>query len=134
MDRIKSIGQMLLDGSYINLEKLTLSQLETSHRALKDKNKDLKICHALDRGFDDQNYFTFIDSDLKDDFVIRLKLNRNSNAIDIKSKKPIKLKDLDFPNKHKEIIPKTRIKNRIYSQLKLYLCFLFSTNNSKIAS
>ena len=42
-----------------------------------------------------------------------------SFQIDIKSEKPIKLKDLDFPNKHKEIIPKTRIKNRIYQDLQV---------------
>ena len=60
-----------------------------------------------------------IDKVLGDEFVIRLKLSRNSNEtyLDVKSKKRyVKIKAAEFANKKCFLIEKTQIKGKIYKK------------------
>jgi hypothetical protein len=62
-------------------------------------NFKVHIIHVLDSGFDDQKKFQFIDEVLKDEFVIRIKLSRNSSetSVDEENKRRyLKLKDIKF--------------------------------------
>ena len=52
----------------------------------------MTLGHVLDRHFDGQNYFEGIDQQLPDEFVIRAKISRNANAVQIDAPPPQKLK------------------------------------------
>lgn len=56
-------------------------QLASVSTAFKAHNPDMVLIHLLDRGEDDNAVFSFIDGELRDRFVIRLKLNRNSDVM-----------------------------------------------------
>lgn len=71
--------QMILDKSYINTLVLFKKNLKSSSDLLKSTNPKLKVTHIFDREFDDEQVFEYIDSDLKDIFVARLKASRCSH-------------------------------------------------------
>jgi len=55
-------------------------QLKSISEAFRARNPDMVLIHLIDRGEDDNEVFDFIDNELKDNFIIRLKLNRNSDV------------------------------------------------------
>lgn len=61
-------------------KSILFSQLENISDSFKKQNADIVQIHVIDRGEDDQDVFDYIDQKLKDKFVIRLKLNRNSSV------------------------------------------------------
>jgi len=63
------------------LSTVTKEQLQKTSQTFKQGQPDVKITHLLDAGFDNQDVFVYIDKELNDEFVIRLKLSRNSNEI-----------------------------------------------------
>jgi Transposase DDE domain len=71
--------QMLIDKTYINTLVLFRRNLKNSSELLKSTNPDLQVGHVFDREFDDDTNFEYIDSELKDVFVARLKANRLSH-------------------------------------------------------
>jgi hypothetical protein len=71
--------QMVLDKTYINTLVLFRRNLKNSSELLKSTNSDLQVGHVFDREFDDDANFEYIDSELKDVFVARLKANRLSH-------------------------------------------------------
>lgn len=71
--------QMLIDKTYINTLVLFRRNLKSSSELLKSTNSDLQVGHVFDREFDDDANFEYIDSELKDVFVARLKANRLSH-------------------------------------------------------
>lgn len=73
--------QMVLDKTYINTLVLFRRNLKNSSALLKSTstNPDLQVGHIFDREFDDDANFEYIDSELKDVFVARLKANRLSH-------------------------------------------------------
>lgn len=58
---------------------VSFQQIDAISRALKLENPEQVIWHLIDREADDASYFKLIE-DLGDKFVIRLKLNRNSDV------------------------------------------------------
>jgi hypothetical protein len=87
---------------------------------LKNENENLMICHVLDRQMDGIPYFSFIDEELEDFFVIRSKISRNSNefVVDEEGKEvAIKLKKVPFPKKHVEVIDKIRLNKKVYQDV-----------------
>lgn len=118
--REKEIVELLENESYVNLRHVVHTQLQRVSEDLKKKNENLSICHVLDRQMDGVPYFSFINEELKDFFVIRAKISRNSNetAVNEEGKKvAIKLKDVSFPHKHVEVIDKIRLNKKVYQDV-----------------
>lgn len=61
-------------------KSLLFAQLKSISVGFKSKNPAAVLIHIIDRGEDDQKVFDYIDEELGDKFVIRLKLNRNSRV------------------------------------------------------
>lgn len=55
-------------------------QIQACSQALKKQHPDQVITHLIDREADDQEFFAFISEELNDQFIIRLKINRNSDV------------------------------------------------------
>lgn len=55
-----------------------MTQIQRCSEALHASNPQATLIHVLDREYDDQSIFRFLDQELEDRFVIRLKLNRVS--------------------------------------------------------
>ena len=106
---------------------MTLSVRKQTQRvseSLKAKNPNVTLCHVHDRFCDSVGYMEHIDQTLKDEFVVRAKLSRNSNKTKINAKgkkQTIKLIDAEFSNKKQYIIDKLRLKGKIYQQAKVLI-------------
>jgi len=68
-----------LEGSF-SAKSILKGQLGSVSEAFKSRNPDMVLIHLMDRGEDDNDVFDFIHNGLRDNFVIRLKLNRNSDV------------------------------------------------------
>ena len=110
---------------YQNGSKIAQNQIQKSSRLLREGKPDRILSHVLDREYDDESIFDQID-DLGDEFVIRLKLNRNSqqqekvytpNGKLSKKVKYKKLIDKQFAHQTKFIIDKLHLKGKVYSQV-----------------
>ena len=105
-----------------SVKELSQAQMQVMSEEIKSENSDTVLIHSLDRGFDDQDYFRFIDKDLEDNFVIRLKLNRNSGLQkwDEQQQKEVnqKLKETEFEGKFKQSIDKFSWGKKVYHQLR----------------
>jgi hypothetical protein len=123
--RAQQISRFMEDDTYVNLSRLTHKQLKLSSELFKKDNPQLTLTHVLDRQFDGNEYFSFIDQQLQDEFVIRLKTSRNSDqfVIDEETHKKhwIKLKDVPFAHSDSLFIDKLLIKSRVYQQVKCLL-------------
>ena len=104
-----------------SVKELSQAQIQTISEGIKSAHPDTVLIHNLDRGFDDQDYFKFLDKDLEDHFVIRLKLNRNSGLQkwDEQKQKEVnqKLKETEFEGKFKQTIDKFSWGKKVYHQL-----------------
>ena len=79
--RYNAVKELVAKDNYINLSLITRNQLHEISDKLKTKESVGKLTHVLDRGFDDESLFDFIDSTLDDRFVIRLKVARVSEEL-----------------------------------------------------
>ncbi len=81
---------------------VAFSQMQAIREALKAQNSDQVVIHLFDREADDQEYFEFVDKQLEDKFVFRLKLNRNSDVKtwDAKKQKEVAVKLVKKPLDH----------------------------------
>ncbi len=124
-ERCKQIEQFLEEESYLNLPKLSQKQLREVSQAFKERNPEITLCHVLDRQFDGKNYFEFIDQELYDEFVIRVKISRNSNEVQVDPETgktiAVKLKDVELEGKQSNVIDKLRIKKKVYQNAKCLL-------------
>jgi hypothetical protein len=89
-------------------------QIRKASQGLKQANPAQEITHVIDRGGDDEALFDFINKDLNDKFVIRLKASRVSEKIDVT---PIKLVEKAFTSKSSKYYAKIRIKNKVYQDV-----------------
>jgi len=127
IEDVKRVAQLkeLIDGdNHINMTLSIERQTKKVSDSLKTENHDLLICHVNDRFCDSVEYFEYIDQILKDEFVVRAKLSRNSNTtkIDAKGKtKAVKLVDAVFANNTQYIIDMLRLKKTIYQQAKVLI-------------
>jgi len=120
-EREKEIVDLLERGEMINLRQVTHTQLRRVSESLKKEKEDLQICHVLDRQFDGLPYFQFIEDELEDDFVIRIKVSRNSNKMIVNEKGKevaVKLKDVVMSNRQSEVLDKVVLGNKVYQQVK----------------
>jgi len=120
-EREKAIVELLETDEVINLRQVTRTQLERVSQTLKAENENLQICHVLDRQFDGLPYIQFIEDDLGDSFVIRMKISRNSNEMTVNEDKKevaVKLKDVPMPHTRREVLDKVLLGNKVYQQVK----------------
>lgn len=120
-DRESKVKELVKNNQHKNLSTITEANLYLISDELKNGHSPRTLTHVFDRGFDDNNLFTFIDKDLKDKFVIRLKITRNSEdyIYNKKNKKKyIKIKDVNFSNKYNKTYQKILIKNKLYQDVR----------------
>jgi hypothetical protein len=124
-ERAKQIEQFIEEESHLNLPRLSCRQLKQVSEAFKQKNEVISLCHVMDRQFDGVNYFEFIDQELQDEFVIRGKISRNSNQVELDEQQgemvAVKLKDVEFGHRQVDVIKKLRIKKKVYQDAKCLL-------------
>ena len=124
-ERAKEIEQFIEAASYLNLPRLSQRQLKRVSEAFKAKNETITLCHVMDRQFDGVDYFEFIDQELKDEFVIRAKISRNSNEVELDEQQgkevAVKLKAVEFAQSQTEVIAKLRLKKKVYQNAKRLL-------------
>ena len=123
-ERTKELKELIDSNNHINMTLSVRKQTQRVSESLKAKNPDLVLCHVHDRFCDSVGYMEHIDQILKDEFVVRAKLSRNSNKIKINAKgkkQSIKLIDAEFPNKNEYSIDKLRLKGKIYQQAKVLI-------------
>lgn len=120
--RAGQIEQFIQEGSYLNLPHLSRAQIKQVSQAFKQKNPGIILCHVLDRQFDGLDYFEFIDQQLEDEFVIRAKISRNSNEIEVDEETAetvaVKLKDVQFAQAQTWVLKKLRVKKKVYQDAK----------------
>jgi len=97
---------------YQNSSIVAKQQLQKISVALKESHPDKKLTHVIDRGSDDDDTFKHIDTELNDDFVIRLKASRLSESQCGLARE--KLIDKTFENKNTKHYPKIQIKSKVY--------------------
>lgn len=120
-EREKQIEQLVRQEAYINLRQVTHKQLRAVSESLKEGNEALKVCHVLDRQFEGSPYFEFIDRELKDEFVLRLKTSRNANEVTVNKagkEVAVKLVKATLPNSNSTVLDKVRLNKRVYQQAK----------------
>ncbi len=124
--RYEEVKERIAEEDYINLSRITRTQLKKVSEQLKAEEGVGTLTHVLDRGFDDGGLFPFIDKELEDKFVIRLKLSRSSEEIEIDNdgkKRRIKLHAQTFQHNHVRDYQKILIKNKAYQDVKCVLEF-----------
>ena len=124
--RATQIAQYVAEDSYVNLRRVTQQQLQRVHDALKAEQPDRQLCHVLDRQFDGEPTFTFIDQTLADEFIIRLKVSRNTPenlAVPDEDNQEVaaKLKAAPLPHRHRQILHKIIVKKKVYQQAQCIL-------------
>mgnify|MGYP003574323419 CR=1 FL=1 len=115
--RRKIIKKLLKTDDYINISRVTKEQLQKTSQAFKQEQPEVLITHLLDSYFDNQDLFFYINKKLKDEFVIRLKLSRNSNETyldDDSKERYVKIKEAKLAPKKRVSIPKIQIKDKVY--------------------
>ena len=123
-ERAQQIAQYLAEDSNLNKVRVTREQLQRVHDAFKTASPEMTLCHVLDREFDGEPTFTFIDGELDDDFINRLKVSRNAPQTEEEialQEESLKLKDMPLPHQHEQVLDKIRVKKRVYQQARLHL-------------
>jgi len=118
-ERVEQIKRLIDEDKHINNTISLMRQSKSVSEALKKANSDISICMVHDRFADKNEYFKYIDQELKDEFVIRATTKRVSNQtkIDNKGKEvKVKLIDSEFDNRDTEVIDKLRLKGKVYQQ------------------
>ncbi len=97
---------------HINSSIIAKQQVKNVSVGLKKSNPNKRITHVIDRGADDDATFNFIDQELKDKFVIRLKASRIAEAVNGMVREKLVAKA--FANKHTKFYAKIQIKSKVY--------------------
>jgi len=74
--RFNLVSELLTSGDYINANKILQQQLKELSVGLKSGAPDKLLTHILDREFDSMRTLDFIDDELEDNFVVRMKISR----------------------------------------------------------
>jgi len=104
---------------YINKKIITTSSLKATSDSIKKYNSEINITHVLDREFVDDEYFEYIQKQLKDKFIIRSKKSRCLLDKKDENNKAIKLIESNFKNKDKIKVEKFNFKIKVYQNAKI---------------
>lgn len=74
--RFNLVSELVASGDYINANKILQQQLKELSVGLKSGAADKLLTHILDREFDSMRTLDFIDGELEDNFVVRMKISR----------------------------------------------------------
>lgn len=103
---------------WFNKKTISKEAIEKVSKEIKLTHQDIKIAHVLDREFDDDDYFKWIE-DSQDTFVIRAKKSRTlSDEKEDKGKK-LKLISSEFNNKGRIHFQKVFLKKKWYQDVSL---------------
>lgn len=109
-------------GDYLNRKIVAQNNIGTASEALKAANPDIKVEHILDREFDDKDHFDFINNELNDKYIIRLKMLRIMQNLD-ESKPYKKILEYDFGLTHTYVLQNISIHNKAYQDIKLTVSY-----------
>lgn len=125
----RQVSQQSIDlveqGLYENGAKIARSQIQKTSHLLRAGHAHRILTHILDREFDNEDVFDQVD-ELEDEFIIRLKLNRNSQEQEqvytpkgkvSKKVKYKKLVDKKFAHQSDFILDKLHLKTKVYTQV-----------------
>jgi len=118
--RAKKIKDFTEQGTAFNLRTLTFDAIKTITAQILKENPNAIIIDVFDRGFDSSPLFEY-ETEQGNSFVVRLKLNRNSNEIilDIDGvEQAVKLKNQNFNSAHEKIFAKIHFKDTLYTNVK----------------
>lgn len=120
-ERAAEVRQAISDDSYVNLNRGVCAQLRRTSQQVKAAMPDKPVWHILDRQFDGEPYFRFIDQDLHDLCLIRLKVSRNSQEWTVDAKtgtvRWMKLTECAFAHQARESLSKLRVKKTTYQNV-----------------
>lgn len=105
-------------------ETIIRAHLRVAHTTVQAANPDAVLTHILDRGHDDNGLFAFIDQELGDKFVVRLKSSRNSGITAVNAEgKSVSQKILAMPMKHRVVqhYAKIRLGKRVVQDARLVI-------------
>lgn len=110
-------------GEELSFREQQMAQIQLCSEALHEANPQAVLVHVLDREYDDQAFFQFIDRELKDRFVIRLKLNRVSQTEQVwddekQKERLIKLKHKPLRHQFTQFFAKFSWGGKVYGQVK----------------
>lgn len=99
---------------FLSETKIKLETIGQTSKALKRRNKKLKLIYVADRGYDDQKIFEEIIAN-GDNFIIRASHLQRIVSQDGKQKK---IEDIDWRGNFRKDFEKLKIKNKIYQNVK----------------
>lgn len=102
---------------------LVFDQIRETDEAVKAKFPSLKVRHLFDRGHDDKELFSLVD-DLKSNFIVRLKTNRNSNEFTVDESgnlKYVKLINATLETSSEQNLEKFIWKSKVFQNATLVL-------------
>jgi Transposase DDE domain len=106
----------VLAGVSLTAKETHFEQVRRVDEALKAKQSGLPIRHLLDRGHDDEEWFSFLGTELQSKFVIRAKLNR------VYPPDPAqKLHQAAFKGRHETALAKFVWRSKVYQDVRLVL-------------
>lgn len=108
-----AVKDKVATATHINTSILAKQQIKKVSLALKKSVVGKSLTHVIDRGADDGDLFIFIDKDLQDKFVIRLKSSRVAEQLNYEATKE-KLVDKEFSHRHIKHYAKIQIKSKVY--------------------
>ena len=105
-------------GAYINTKTIAQACIKYASDTIKSSNPEAKIEHILDREFDDQDYFHWLNNELGDRWSIRLKVSRTMKSLDTDQSSD-KLVDVPFSEPHTFCLPKVTLHQKAHRDMKL---------------
>jgi len=118
-DRKEEIRRLIENNEIINKTLSLMEQTESTSKMLKVTSPNISLCHIHDSLADMNEYFKHINTNLKDEFVVRGRATRVSNQTKLNEKGnevKVKLIHSNFSNKESRIIDKLRLKGKVYQQ------------------
>lgn len=118
--RKKEVAALLESENWYNHNTIVEQHALRINEKIKAVNPDAVIVHVYDRGHDNVELFEY-QTDIDSLFVVRLKLNRNSNELTINNKGKevaVKLVAQQFFNSSEKCYEKVRFKTKTYQQAK----------------
>lgn len=118
--RNKEIKDLFSTGEWHNLKTITKEHVNNISTAIRNENPEAVIVDVYDRGFDDADLFEF-ETKIGNLFVVRSKLNRNSNELHITKDNRelrVKLKHQTFFKSKEKQYEKIHFRNKLHHNCK----------------
>lgn len=118
--RRKEVEDLLESGNWYNHNSIVNTHVDRINRQIRSVNPEAIVIHVYDRGHDSVALFQHHDK-VESFFIVRLKLNRNSNELVINEKGKevaVKLSKQQFLEGHEKYYEKLRFKDKTYFRVK----------------